>query len=179
MTDDLRTRAVRILGGTRGRPRWPYGLEDLTLRDRPDMTAAEFQQNRETNTAKQRTLVDWAERHRLRRSTSGCCPKWLQRQRSVRCRPSWPGGPCPHYDPPAETNDRAWMDHRMFWLRAGSPAVITSAPYGLSPESEARLSCWTADDPRLKWARGTGWYGYTTTQVVLWRQDLAPDIEPA
>ncbi|OQD51852.1 hypothetical protein BM536_037700 [Streptomyces phaeoluteigriseus] len=63
------------------------------------------------------------------------------------------------------------MDHTITWLKDGRPAVITTAPYEIYEEDEARLQYWQQHDPRLQVARGHGWYGYDTTQIVLWRTD--------
>ncbi|MDH2392969.1 hypothetical protein QCN29_30170 [Streptomyces sp. HNM0663] len=86
-------------------------------------------------------------------------------------------GNCSRYDAP--TADAPWLDHTVAWLRDGGPAALTSAPYGLSPMDVARLEWWPQQDPRLHVARGTGWYGFTTTQVVVWRYDILGDVEPA
>ncbi|MGO4427180.1 hypothetical protein AB4Z54_52875 [Streptomyces sp. MCAF7] len=57
--------------------------------------------------------------------------------------------------------------------------MITSAPYSVSAEAEARLAWWVQEDPRLRVARRTGWYGLGTTQIVMWRSDLVASVDPA
>ncbi|WP_031080801.1 hypothetical protein [Streptomyces sp. NRRL S-118] len=58
-------------------------------------------------------------------------------------------------------------------------AVITSAPYHVLDTDEDRLSWWRQHDQRLRVARGEGWYGYGTTQIVMWRADILADVDPA
>ncbi|MEU0355251.1 hypothetical protein [Streptomyces cyaneofuscatus] len=55
------------------------------------------------------------------------------------------------------------------------PAGLTSALYDVSPESRERLSWWTRSVPELRVARGTGYYGFGTNQIVMWRSDVLGD----
>ncbi|MEW1699442.1 hypothetical protein [Streptomyces sp. NPDC091278] len=118
-------------------------------------------------------LVAWAEEHGLRQSSAGCCPRWLGRTSSHRCR----DGACAREADPAL--DSYWMDHLVSWLADGRPAALTTAPYHFEDEDRERLRWWMAQDFRLRGAWGTGWYGCGTVQVVLWRADLLGKVMPA
>jgi hypothetical protein len=124
--------------------------------------------------ARQRLLVDWAERHGLRASTSGCCPVWLLRDTSRQCGPEvgckGMGG---------DSGSAHWLDHAVYWLKDRRRAVITSAPYSITDAMKDRLAHWEATEPMLQVALGTGWYGNGTTQIVMWRADRIENAEPA
>jgi len=174
---DLHDRAATVLGRNSDGVRWPYGLETPGFMERrrdPD-----GYEDRVTATrARQEVMVTWAERYGLRLSPAGCCPLWLGRGGSRRCMflPGW-GTSCTRYGSPHP--DSGWMDHAVTWLKDSRPAVITSAPYDIDPKDEQRLEHWTRTDPQLKVARGMGWYGFSTTQIVLWRTDRIAELEPA
>jgi hypothetical protein len=102
-----------------------------------------------------------------------CCPWWLTRKVSRRCE----FAKCTQYG--AGGDDRSWLDHTICWLKDGRPAVITSAPYNFGQEDRARIDQWLTEDTRLRVAYGAGWYGYTTTQIVMWRADRLEDVAPA
>lgn len=163
---DLQTRATRLFGrAVGGGVAWPYGLSTparRTYRGRP----AEYEEVLQGRLAAQETITAWAEKGGLRRSPAGCCPHWLQRPSSRRCR----NGGCTHFDAPAL--DCGWMDHTIAWLYGGRPAALTSAPYGVTQEHRARLSWWTQQHPALSTTQGVGWYGFGTTQIVMWRTDI-------
>ncbi|MER7111138.1 hypothetical protein [Streptomyces sp. NPDC000229] len=151
---------------------WPCGLGTPRRRTYSNQTVP-YEDMRDDRKRAQETITAWAERYGLRRSTKGCCPQWLQRRVSRRCS----SGTCVRYDPPR--HDASWLDHMVAWLHGGKPAVLTSAPYGVSQESHARLSWWTEADSRLRVSRGVGWYGFRTTQIVMWRSDILGVVEPA
>ncbi|MDX3232540.1 hypothetical protein [Streptomyces sp. ME19-01-6] len=172
---DLYARAVPIFGKTHlGGVAWPYGVADPDRSHyRKDDSPARYKEALRDRRAAQRVVTEWAERFGLKQSEAGCCPVWLQRSVSRRCVPER----CTHYgnsDP-----DRRWLDHLTSWTKAGKPAVLTSAPYQVSKDDEARLAWWTQEDSRLCLARGTGWYGFDTTQIVMWRSDLIATVDPA
>ncbi|MFG2142592.1 hypothetical protein ACGFRG_00070 [Streptomyces sp. NPDC048696] len=83
---------------------------------------------------------------------------------------------CTHY---GTAQDRHWLDHLISWLKEGRPAVITTAPYGIDSADRSRLDWWTGADPRLRVAHGPGWYGFRTTQIVMWRTDRLAQVTPA
>ncbi|MGN5633244.1 hypothetical protein [Streptomyces sp. AC154] len=167
---DLFTRAAAVLGGTASAVKWPYGLSNPQRR-RASTPAAYEELQRKRRTA-QETITAWAETYGLRLSSSDCCPRWLQRSVSRRCT----DGQC-RYDAPAA--DAGWLDHSTFWLLDGAPAVLASAPYAPGPEDNDRLRWWAKEDPRLRTARGEGWYGYGTTQILMWRSDILDFVVPA
>ncbi|MEV7729760.1 hypothetical protein AB0P15_34370 [Streptomyces sp. NPDC087917] len=169
-------RAASVFGRAGGEVRWPYGMsppppprsgsEDADALDRHRAASSDRR-------AAQETITNWAQAYGLRQSLSGCCPRWLQRRRSRRCQP-WD---CTHYGGGAPDHD--WLDHLTVWTREGRPAVLTTAPYEVTPDDEARLRWWTQQDARLAVARGAGWYGSGTSQIVVWRGDLLPEVRPA
>jgi hypothetical protein len=169
--NDLNTRAAAIFGTSEGEVRWPYDVSgiDRTLRHR-DPEA--FRHELAVLTTKRYTIVEWAEVHGLKASRVKCCPLWLTRQTSRRCRFD---SPCQYRTDP----DRSWLDHDIYWLRNSRPAVITSAPYDISPQSVQRLKWWHATHRHLKVATGEGWYGHGTSQVVMWSTTRIEYVSPA
>uniref|UniRef100_A0AAU2JLI3 Uncharacterized protein n=1 Tax=Streptomyces sp. NBC_00049 TaxID=2903617 RepID=A0AAU2JLI3_9ACTN len=154
--------------------RWPGGMQPpAPPRNRTPEAVSRHETAVAERQAAQERITAWAEELGLKQSQSGCCPRWLQRHRSSRCRP-WS---CTQYGGSGPDHD--WLDHLVAWTRKGKPAVITSAPHTVSPHDEARLTRWTAEDPRLAVARGTGWHGLGTTQIVMWRADLVTGVRPA
>ncbi|MFB7275408.1 hypothetical protein [Streptomyces sp. NPDC056244] len=168
---DLATRASAVLDGSPGQVEWPYGL--VTAARSAYKTQADFEEAIRDRRMAQYVLVAWAEEHGLRQSSTGCCPRWLQRRASRRCAV----GNCTRYGPSAR--DSRWLDHTTAWLFDGRPAVLTSAPYSVQAEDDEHLRRWTTEDSRLRTTRGTGWYGFGTTQIVLWRADLLDTVVPA
>lgn len=165
-------RAAKIFGSDADGVHWPYDVSgiDYTLR-RTD--PERFKQNLDVLAAKRTLLVEWAEEHGLRASR-GCCPRWLHRNSSRRC----------GYQFKARMDctwgiDSTWLDHPIWWIKNGKPAVITSAPYHLSDESHGRIRYWESMRPQFAVAHGAGWYGYGTTQVVMWRTDRIKTVTPA
>ncbi|MFF4542177.1 hypothetical protein [Streptomyces aureus] len=173
---DLETRAAAVIGKTRDGISWPYGLSSPSFMERRKDPEA-FEQRVQEQRARQESLVSWAEQHGLKLTDSGCCPLWLQRERSRRCNPDPERSSCTGNGPAAA--DRNWMDHFTAWLKDGRPAAIAAAPYELSAAAEMRLGYWPQHDPRLHLTRGAGWYGYATTQIVLWRADRLPSMTAA
>ncbi len=51
--------------------------------------------------------------------------------------------------------------------------------YDLGDDDRERVTWWTERHSELSAAYGDGWYGYSTTQVLLWRSDRLSTIEPA
>ncbi|GAB7036047.1 hypothetical protein JCM4914_75080 [Streptomyces platensis subsp. malvinus] len=171
---DFYDRAGAVFGFSSGRVAWPYGLgapSAALRRSDPELYEQRLTGQRE----KQEIVLEWAERYGLKKSESGCCPRWLTKKVSRQCR--WESGECTHYGQAGE--DRNWLDHMVSWVKEGRPAVLTSAPYSVSAEDEARLDWWMGADQRLRVARGAGWYGFWTTQVIMWRADRLSDVVPA
>ena len=167
----LHTRAVRVFGTDhQGRPFWPYGVADPDKSNyRNDPDSARYDEALKRARSAQLLVTEWAEDHGLKTSETGCCPHWLTRKVSRRC--SSQSVPCTHYESPGP--DRGWLDHLTAWTKNGKPAILTSAPYDISEEDEQRLAWWRQHDSRLTVARGgEGWYGYGTTQIIMWRSDL-------
>lgn len=174
---DLYDRAAAVLGRNSDGIRWPYGLETPGFMERRRDPDGYEQRVAETR-ARQEVMVAWAERYGLRLSPAGCCPLWLGREGSRRCMFLIErGSRCTRFGSPHP--DSGWMDHAVTWLKDSRPAVITSAPYDLEPKDSHRLEHWQRADPRLRAARGTGWYGFSTTQIVLWRSDRIAAVAPA
>jgi hypothetical protein len=167
--DDVLDRARRIFGVYQGSIHWPYGLEPAPWHRRRGDPAWFAWRCREKN-ARQRVIVDWAERYGLKASTADRCPLWLLRTTSRACR----------FD--QCLNDgvtHPWLDHVIPWLKDGKPAVVTSAPYEFAHKGANPLAAWMRDRPTLACVTGTGWYGYTTTQVVIWLPDRIESMEAA
>jgi hypothetical protein len=85
---------------------------------------------------------------------------------------------CTNYGPRSASLDHNWLDHSIHWLLDSKPAAITSAPYHVNQGDEGRLAMWAAE-PNLRAARGPGWYGHGTTQIILWRADRIGSVDPA
>ncbi len=168
----LPTRATAVFGRSSAGIAWPYGLATPTRRTYRNRPEAYEEALRRAGVA-QETITAWAERYGLRSSPTGCCPRWLGRPTSRRCRDEG----CTRYDAPAR--DAGWLDHTVAWLCNGRPAALTSAPYGAGPEDQARLAWWTHKAPGLRTAEGKGWYGFGTAQIVMWRADILGEIKPA
>jgi hypothetical protein len=170
---DFLGRAAAVFGSVQGWGiAWPYGLglPDRSVRRKDP---ERYEQLLAEQRVRQGVVVEWAERHGLRQSQAGCCPLWLLRKTSRRC--PWSSGSCTHFgDEPA---DRRWLDHMVTWLTNGRPAVVTSAPYGVSEDDERRLVWWEGRSP-LRVARGEGWYGLGTSQIVMWHTGRVPEVVP-
>ncbi|MFH8620174.1 hypothetical protein ACH4E8_34540 [Streptomyces sp. NPDC017979] len=175
--DNLYDRAAVVLGQDECGIRWPYGLTPPPPRLR-HADPAEYDERALRARARQEVVVAWAERYGLRLSEAGCCPLWLRRDNNQPCRPRYEdGGPCTRYGTPHL--DSGWMDHQLAWLKDARPAVLTAAPYEVDERDESRLAYWERTDARLRVARGAGWYGFGTEQIVMWRSDLLTDVLPA
>jgi hypothetical protein len=175
---DLYDRAAVVLGTEDGRIRWPYGMSPIHPDEKRKNPAA-YEQLQAQRRAGQEAMVSWAERYGLKYSEAGCCPFWLQGTVSRRCRPYGPHKDrCTRY---GTGIDHGWLDHAVGWLKDGRPAALTSAPYGFEYITEApeRLAFWQQHDDRLQVAIGSGWYGFGTTQIVVWRTDRIAAVEPA
>ncbi|MBB0242997.1 hypothetical protein FNQ90_02455 [Streptomyces alkaliphilus] len=172
---DLLRRAIAVFGQANGVPDWPYGLSVPPHQWREE-NPERWERDRAERRIAQRVIVEWAEHYGFKRSHKACCPQWLQRKVSQRCR----GGRCTHWGAGDSTPDSRWLDHTIGWLLNGKPVAVTSAPYGLLDEDRDRMAWWQAQDDRLRVVTGgSGWYGHDTTQVIVWRTDLVPVIEPA
>jgi hypothetical protein len=175
---DFHDRADAVLGTEEGRIRWPYGMSSPHPGEKRK-DPKKYEQRLLEQRAKQEAMVSWAEQHGLRYSEAGCCPYWLQGKVSRRCRPYGPSADkCTRYGTGA---DKDWLDHVVGWLKDGRPAVLTSAPYCLERITEApqRFKFWQQEDSRLRVAIGPGWYGFDTSQVIVWRADRITTVEPA
>lgn len=175
----MEQRAIAIFGrnrGWNGEANWPYGLEHPSRnlkRTHPEIWArVSVEQPRA-----QKVIVEWAERYGLKASDAGCCPRWLQRKTSRRCEPD----SCTRYGNSNEAPDHDWLDHATAWLLGGKPAAMTSAPYGdVSDSDRLRFAYWQAEDSRLRVrVGGEGWYGHSTTQILMWRSDRISSMETA
>jgi hypothetical protein len=169
---DIFARGARVFGRGQDGVFWPYDVTgiDRTLR-RTD--PERFHQQMDVLDGKRLLLVEWAERYGLR-SARGCCPRWLLKNASHRC--GW--------QPDARrectwATDERWLDHPIWWIRDRRPVAITSAPYHFDDCSRTLVDRWLAADGRLDFTTGVGWYGYGTTQTLLWRTDRIADITPA
>ncbi|WP_427251107.1 hypothetical protein [Bacillus cereus] len=172
--NDLYDRAAAVLGQDERGIRWPYGLAPPLRRTDP----ATYEQRAADTRARQEVMVTWAQRYGLRLSEAGCCPRWLLRDGSQGCRPRYGiGDPCTRYGTPHP--DSGWLDHPVTWLKDTRPAVLTAAPYDVGDHDRRRLAHWERADPRLRSAIGTGWYGFGTTQIVLWRSDRIAELRAA
>jgi hypothetical protein len=175
---DLYDRAAAVLGTTSDGIRWPYGMGP-PHRSEKRKDPEKYEQRLVQELAKAEVMVSWAERYGLKYSPAGCCPFWLQGTVSRRCRPYGSHKDrCTRY---GTGIDQSWLDHAVGWLKDGRPAALTSAPYNLEHITEAseRLAYWQQEDDRLQTAIGTGWYGFATTQIVVWRTDRVEDVQPA
>lgn len=166
---ELNDRAAKIFRRD-GQWCWPYGMS-APGRDLRKRNPEQYEFHIRRVELGQRLIVEWAESYGLRTSDRGCCPRWLQGKVSRQC---YPESRCTR-----SGVDSRWLDHPIYWLRDGRPAAITSAPYHISDDDEARLGWWLLEDPRLELGKGTGWYGMGTTQILLWRSDRIEHMEPA
>jgi hypothetical protein len=176
---DLHDRAAAIFGRSlQHGVHWPYGLETPSRRNyRDDEDGSRYAAALRDRRAAQQTITEWADTYGLKRSEAGCCPRWLQRRVSRRC--SSMNSACARYGTGGDNLDRGWLDHVITWLQEGKPAVLTSAPYSLGQDDRDRLAWSTNEDSRLRFSLGPGWYGFGTMQVVVWRSDVIPTVEPA
>lgn len=173
-TTDLYDRAARIFGVSHDEIRWPYeanGLDRSLRRTEPERYRAEL----DAYDRQRLVIVEWAERYGLKASHAGCCPWWLTRTTSRRC----PVTKCSLYGTGWRVDETHWLDHPIRWNKDGKPAAITASPYDDNMSDNERIKWWLGKDPRLRVAFGAGWYGPSTTQVVMWRSDRIPVIEPA
>ncbi|MFK8851337.1 hypothetical protein [Streptomyces sp. Ac-502] len=179
MNTDFHVRAAAVLGASGGRIHWPYGmaLPQRTKKYREDPQA--YEEATEEARKRQERLVRWAEQHELKLSDAGCCPHWLQRKISRRCPNVAYPSPCTRYGSQNGAPDYHWLDHVTSWLRNGRPAVLAAAPYGVNSEDEQRLAFWAKQDSRLRMTRGDGWYGFSTTHLIMWRSDHIGTVSPA
>lgn len=172
---DLHARAAAVFGAGSDGIYWPYdasgGIDHSLRRTDPER----FRQQSEGLNRKRLVIIEWAERYGLKASTVQCCPWWLTRKVSRRCEPD----NCTQYGSGAPNEDSRWLDHTICWNKNSRPAVITSAPYHVSPESTDRITWWLDQHPNLRSAQGTGWYGFSTTQIIIWRADRIETVEPA
>jgi hypothetical protein len=171
MPDDLHDRAAAIFGSSADGVHWPYdvsGIDRSLRRKNPEA----FQQKLAELTTKRYTIVEWAEHHGLKASRVKCCPLWLTRKTSRRCSPD---SGCQR----RSEADRLWLDHDIYWLRDSRPAVVTSAPYEVSDQDAQRLNWWHKEHPELRVERGEGWYGYGTSQIVMWNTTRIKYVGPA
>ena len=168
---DLHSRGSRIFGSRSGEVCWPYGLNDQTYWFDPKADREGYEAQRGLTQRQRLTVVDWAEHHGLRASSSGCCPIWLTRDKSRRCGEKDTRG--------CGSGGGRWSDHALWWIKDGRPAVTTGAPYGFIGEEIPDIAGWLAADSRLKFAIGTGWYVHGTVQTMFWRSDLIPKLGTA
>ncbi|MEU9578798.1 hypothetical protein [Streptomyces chilikensis] len=168
---DLERRAAAIFGKGDAGILWPYdvsGIDHTLARTDP----AAYAQKLAVLTTKRYTIVEWAEHHGLKKSSVKCCPLWLTRTTSRRCR--WDSD-CQRRIHP----DRPWLDHHIYWLKDGKPAAITSAPYEISTKDQERLAWWRQQHRTLRVDQDEGWYGYDTTQIVMWNKAHISYVGPA
>lgn len=169
--NDLDRRGGRIFGRVDGEVDWPSGVDSpyrlMKLRD-PEKYEREVARQVDA----QRVIVEWAEWYGLKRAKMACCPRWLTHKVSRRC-----NSRCTAFGGGA--TDHRWLEHGVGWVLDGQPVALTSASYGISDEYRARFEWWVNEDPRLAVALGgQGWYGYGSTQVLVWRTDVIEVMEP-
>lgn len=169
-----KTRAIAVFGkNDLGGVAWPYGVGETI--PNPTWTPEQRQAHLEDREEAKQLVFDWAQKYGLRKTDKGCCPVWLQQDRNSRC-----GGrrPCARFG--ANARDCDWLDHVAAWTFNRQPVAITSAPYEIHPSHRDELERWVEEDPRLAFAFGeTGWYGFSTKQIIVWRTDLIDTIAPA
>lgn len=100
----------------------------------------------------QERIIAWARAHHLRLEKGRVCLDWLTT------------GSCPH----GLHHKRSWMDHITGWNRDDKPAVLLSQPYGVRGMAIKELAEIHANGCPVV-IDGTGWYGYGTTFVSIWR----------
>lgn len=115
---------------------WPYGMS--------------------RNVEGQRSLVKWAETHRVRLSRARI-PRIDQLRKVI--------GTQIH--PPAATG--SWLDHVTLWNRSGKAVVVVSQPYQLSAADLRSLAQLAEIDGVTVRVSGRGWYGHGTLFVEVWR----------
>ncbi|MFI1741481.1 hypothetical protein [Streptomyces sioyaensis] len=162
MNRDLEIRASKIFKKQQGEILWPYGLATPNRR-RSGLSEDQYKEAAAHARVAQLVIVEWAEDHGLRSSESGCCPRWLLRNASGQCEPD----ACENYGS-GPRNDERWLDHTIFWLKDGLPAAITSSPYSVSEDDRSRIEQWQESGLVAAFG-GPGWYGYGTTQIVMWQ----------
>jgi hypothetical protein len=171
---DIHDRGAAIFGAGPDGVYWPYdasGIDHRLRRTDPER----FRQQLAHLHRRREVIVGWAEWYGLKSSSVTCCPSWLTRKVSRRCAFER----CTRYGTSAQAVDSPWMEHTICWLKDGRPAVITSAPYHVSAESSARIAWWLEQQPNLRTVQGEGWYGFGTTQIIVWRADRIATVEPA
>ncbi|WP_139275381.1 hypothetical protein [Mangrovactinospora gilvigrisea] len=166
--------AARVFGTNRGSIRWPAGLTIPTPAS-SGLSGRPLEEAVSRSTRAQHRILTWADHFGLHASSTGCCPRWLQRNLPHRCTPE--DNTCTHYG--ANPPDQEWLTHPIAWIRDRRPVALTSAPPTISPGAKDRLAWWPQQDAALRVAFGTGWHGFTTTQVLVWRADRIPDLTPA
>lgn len=171
--NDLDRRGSRIFGRYQREVDWPSGVDSpypLMRRREPERYEREVAKQADA----QRVIVEWAERYDLKEAKMACCPGWLTRRVSRRCmidRCTALGG---------GAYDHEWLEHRIGWVLNGQPVALTSASYGISDKDQARFEWWVNEDPRLAVVLGgQGWYGFGSTQVLMWRTDVIEEMEPS
>ncbi|OIJ85075.1 hypothetical protein BIV25_45060 [Streptomyces sp. MUSC 14] len=65
------------------------------------------------------------------------------------------------------SEDGHWLDHAIYWLKNGLPTVITSAPYSVAEDDRRRIEQWKELGLMAAFG-GPGWYGFHTTQIIVW-----------
>ncbi|WP_152039014.1 hypothetical protein [Streptomyces lincolnensis] len=161
MNRSLEIRASKIFKKEQGEILWPYGLA-VPKQRRSQLSPEQYEETAAHVRVAQQVIVDWAEDHGLRCSESGCCPKWLLRNASRQCE----SDACGKYGS-GSRDDESWFDHPVYWIKDGLPAAITSAPYSVSEEDRRRIEQWKESGLVAAFG-GPGWYGFGTTQIVMW-----------
>jgi hypothetical protein len=59
------------------------------------------------------------------------------------------------------------LDHPVYSIQDGLLAAITSAPSSVSEDDRCRIELWK-DSGLVAAFGGPGWYGFRTTQIVIW-----------
>ncbi|MGY5133485.1 hypothetical protein ACWGJW_13950 [Streptomyces nigrescens] len=169
MNRDLEIRASKIFKKQQGEILWPYGLATPNRR-RSGLKEDQYQEAAAHARVAQLVIVEWAEDHGLRSSESGCCPRWLLRNASRQCEP----GACDNYGS-GPRNDERWLDHPIFWLKDGLPTAITASPYSVSEDDRSRIEQWQKSGLVAAFG-GPGWYGYGTTQIIMWHPERLASV---
>lgn len=171
MNRDLEIRASKIFRKQQGEIYWPYGLA-VPNKQRSLLSEEQYEETAAHCRVAQQVIVDWAEDHGLRSSESGCCPRWLLRNASRQCEPDT----CGKYG--SGPRDDSWLDHPVYWLKGGLPAAITSAAYSVRQHDRDRIEKWKEAGLMAAFG-GPGWYGYGTTQIVMWHPGRLTSVHTA
>jgi hypothetical protein len=169
LMSDIYDIAKRVFGTVHGGVKWPYSLSDNSC----DRAAARKEGLEAYNSwcaeqaERQKIITEWAVGYGLRANYTDPCPRWITRKSSRRC----------SYDDCLWSHE--WRDHSVCWTLNRVPVAFTSAPYSSVANARKGAAEWVDQNPNTDFAIGTGWYGYRTIQVLVWRTDRIEKMVPA